>query len=152
MKKVVIFGLLGVLSLGVLGIARAAARQAGSWRAQHAGFFIRHLERELDVTDAQRESIKAILQKESPTIQSIAAELEQQNAQLRSKPAYDEAFVRSVAQQRNATLTNALVEREKIRYEVFATLDPEQRQKLQHLCDDFRSAIQDRLANLGDQL
>jgi Spy/CpxP family protein refolding chaperone len=150
MKKVIIFGLLGVLSLGLLG--RAAARQAGSWHAGRGGFFIRHLERELDLTDAQRESIKAILQKEKPAIQSIAAELSRENDQLRSKPSYDEAFVRSMAQQRNATLTNALVEREKIRYEIYGVLNSEQQQKVNRMCEDFRSAIQERIENLGDQL
>jgi Spy/CpxP family protein refolding chaperone len=150
MKKIVIFSLLGVLSLAVLG--KAAARQTGAWRARRAQFFTRHFLHELDLSDAQRESIKAILRKEKPAIQSIAAEWMEENAQLRSKSTYDETFVRSVAQQRSATLTNALVEREKIRYEIFAVLNAEQQQKVDHLAGELRSAIQDRMENLGEQL
>jgi Spy/CpxP family protein refolding chaperone len=150
MKKFVVIALFGVLGLGVLGAA--AARQGDNWRQRRANFFAQHFVHELNLSDAQRESIKAILQKEKPAIQSIANELQAEHAQLRSKPTFDEAFVRSVAQQRSATLENALVEREKVRSEIFAVLNADQQQKVDHLAEEIRTTIQERIATLGDQL
>jgi len=151
MKKIIIAVAAVALSLAVFGTA--AAQQTENWRQQRRqGFIGRHIARDLNLTDAQKASIKTILQYEKPAIESLASQLMDENAQLRSKTTFDEAFVRSVAQQRNATLADALVEREKVRAEIFAVLTPAQQQKANQLADEFRSALQDRIATLGDQL
>jgi periplasmic protein CpxP/Spy len=151
MKKFTTIALTAVLSLVALGTA--AAQQAGTWPAIGRGrFFAQHLAHDLNLSDEQRASIKAILQKEKPAIQALAAQFAQQNAELRSKPAYDESFVRSVAQERAATVTEAMVEKEKVRAQIFAVLTPAQQQKVNQVTDEVRSMIQERLSTLGDNL
>ncbi|HEY0702431.1 MAG TPA: Spy/CpxP family protein refolding chaperone [Candidatus Acidoferrales bacterium] len=149
MKKTVIAVVLAGLSLGMIG--KAAGQEAGRMQERRGQFFARQMIRELNLTDAQRASIRAILQKEKPAIQSLAAEMLQENEQLRSKNAFDETLVRSVAQQRSGTLTEALVEKEKVRAEIFAVLTPAQQQKANQMADEMRAKIRDRIVNLGDQ-
>jgi Spy/CpxP family protein refolding chaperone len=149
MKKLLIATL--IAGLGTVGLA-AAARQTGNWQPRGTRFFAQHLIHDLNLTDAQRTSIRVILQKEKPVIQAIAADLAKDNAQLRAKPEFDEAFVRSIAQKRSATLTEALVEREKVRSEIFAVLTPAQQEKANQIGEEMRSMIQARIATIGDQL
>jgi len=150
MKRFVIAAA-AVLTLGVLGVS--AARHTGPWSHNiRAQFLTRHLLGELNLNDEQRAAIKTILQREKPAIQSIATQLAAENEELRTKTTFDEAFVRQVAARRNATLTEALVEREKVRAEIYALLTPEQRQTADRIAADIRGAVQDRLATLGDQL
>ena len=151
MKKIAIVIMVAGLSLAVLG--KAAGRQTSNWqRTTRARFVAQHIMNDLNLTDGQKASIKAILEKEKPTIQLLAAQMLQANEQLRSKTTFDEAFVRSVAQQRNATLTEALVEKEKVRAQIFAVLTPAQQQKANQIADEVRAMIQDRIVTLGDQL
>jgi len=153
MKK----GLIALLAVAALGTAVAAAAVRGpachAWmQQQRSGFMARRLARDLDLTDAQRESIRTILQNERPAIQSLALRFEQQNERLRTKSTFDEAFVRSVAQQQSANFTDAIVEKEKIRGEIFQLLTPAQQQKANAMASDFHAAMADRLATLGDSL
>jgi Spy/CpxP family protein refolding chaperone len=149
-------GLITLLAVAALGTAVAAAAHGPACHAwlqeRHSGFVGRRLARELDLTDAQRESIRTILQNERPTIQALAARFEQQNEQLRSKNTFDEAFVRSLAQAQSANFTDAVVEKEKIRGEIFQVLTPAQQQKADQMVSDFHAAMKDRLATLGDSL
>jgi Spy/CpxP family protein refolding chaperone len=149
MKKLLIATV--IAGLGVVGLA-AAAQQNGKWQQRRERFLAQHLIHDLNLSDAQRTDIKAILQKEKPAIQAIAGDLEKENAQLRAKPQFDEGFVRSVAQKRNATLTEALVEKEKVRAEIFAVLTPAQQEKANQIGAEMRSMIQERIATIGDQL
>jgi Spy/CpxP family protein refolding chaperone len=77
---------------------------------------------------------------------------QQQESQLRSRDSFDESFVRSVAQQNAANMADALVEKERVRAEIFAVLTPEQRQKFDRIASELRVEIAARVANLGSQL
>lgn len=150
-KTVAIF--VGVAALLAVVIAGAAAQATGTWtQGRRSHFLVRHFIHDLNLTDDQRAQIKTILQDERPAIEAIAEKIEAGNRQLRSKPAFDEAFVRSVAQQQAANITDAIVEREKIRSEIFAVLNPDQQKKLDEISQDWRAAVRDRLATLGDEL
>jgi Spy/CpxP family protein refolding chaperone len=105
-----------------------------------------------NLTDSQQQSIRTILQNERPTIQALALRFEQQNEQLRSKSTFDEAFVRSVAQQQSSNFTDAIVEKEKVRSEIFQVLTSAQQRKANEMTSDFRAAMKDRLATLGEPL
>ena len=138
--------------LSVAFLASAAAQQSDVWQARRQGMLVRRVARELQLTDTQRASINAILIQERPTIQKLAGEFAEQNKQLRAKNSFDEGFVRSVAQQQAATMVEAVVEKEKIRAEIVATLTPAQQQKLNEVSEKMRTAMQNGIANLGDQL
>jgi Spy/CpxP family protein refolding chaperone len=151
MKK----GIMILAAAGVLGItvtvAAATARQASDFRDRRASFIARHIAADLSLTDDQKAQIKTILVTERPAIQALLHRIEQQNDQLHSKP-YDEAFVRSVAQQEAENVAEAIVEREKIRGEIMTVLTPDQQKKITQISSEVRSVIDDRVSQLGDGL
>jgi len=143
--------LAGALMLAAL--VPAIAQQRNAWmQNRHGGFLVQHIINDLQLTPDQRSQIKAILQQERPAIVAIMQKSEQAHAQLRAQKSFDEAFVRSVAQQQAGTMSDALVEREKIRAEILAVLNPQQQQTFERLTTELRSAMTERLANLGDAL
>jgi len=153
MKSKTVVIVVGVVALTVVIGAVAAAQGQSTWaQNRRSRFLIRHFVPDLNLTDAQRAQIKTILQNERPTIEAIAEKLAQGGEQLRSKSSFDEAFVRSVAQEQAANITDAIVEKEKIRSEIFAVLTPRQQQRLNQISDDWRDAMRDRLETLGDGL
>ncbi len=124
-----------------------------AWMSRRAGgFVVRRIERQLQITDAQKEQIKAILTTEKPTITSLAARVEEENQELQSQPAFDEAQVRQFAQQHEDTLEDVLVEREKVRSEILAILTSDQRQKALQMRSQMRARFNNRLDVLGDAL
>jgi periplasmic protein CpxP/Spy len=122
-----------------------------NWMSRRVGgFVVRHIERQLQITDNQKEQIKAILKTEKPAIVSLAARVQQENQELQSQTPFDEATVRKFAQQHEATLEDVLVEREKVRSEIYAVLTPEQRQKAQQMRGQMSARFNNRLDTLGD--
>lgn len=144
----------GVSALGVALAASAAALQNdGGWFQQRAcALFVHRVERQLDITDAQRDQIATILKTEKPVIQSLAATVHLEQEQLLSRQSFDEAYVRAYAQQHESTMEDVLVEREKVRTEILAVLTPDQRAKARQLRQTIYSHFSDRLAELGDDL
>ncbi|MBZ5665138.1 MAG: Spy/CpxP family protein refolding chaperone [Acidobacteriia bacterium] len=150
-NSLVIAALAGALALAAL--APAIAQQRSGWlQKRRAGLFVQHIVNDLNLTTDQRAQIKAILQRERPAIVAIMQKSEEQNAQLRARGSLDEAFVRSIAQQEAGTMAEGIVEREQVRAQILAMLTPEQQRKFNQLAAELRSAVQDRIANLGDQL
>jgi Spy/CpxP family protein refolding chaperone len=135
------------------GVIAASAATPQSNSGTFADNFVAHrLEHKLNLTDAQRTQLRAILQAERPTIQALAVRLRNENQQLTARDTFDEAFVRSVAAQHDATMTDVLVEREKVRTEVLQVLTPEQRAKLKQLRAAMSERLATRLTNAPDQL
>jgi Spy/CpxP family protein refolding chaperone len=153
MKKSVIAVMSGA-ALCVTLVASASGTQDQDRRMQRCatGIVIRHIERQLNITTDQRTQIKAILEQEKPTIQTLAARVQEQNAELAQMPYFNEAEVRAFARQHVATMEDVLVEREKVRVEVLQVLNPEQRQKLQHIRKTRTAEFAQQLSTLGDQL
>lgn len=144
----------GACALGVALAASAATLQDqdGWMQRRVSGLFIHRVESELNLTDAQRMQIKTILQTEKPKILALAERARQERMELASRPTFDEAYVRSFARQHESTVEAALVEREKVRTEVWQVLTPEQQQKAEQVREDLRSRFFERLATVGDQL
>lgn len=149
-KSLVVLVAAGALAVGAVGAGVVHA--AAPFRAMRGGFLARHIADDLNLTPDQKSQIKTILTNERPTIQSLRQQIEADNQQLHSKTTFDESFVRSVAQQESSTLTDAIVEREKIRSEIFAVLTPDQQQKLEQIGTEVRATVDDRIAHLGDGL
>ncbi|HVZ16599.1 MAG TPA: Spy/CpxP family protein refolding chaperone [Terriglobales bacterium] len=146
--------LIAVVLAVTVGAGALAARQIGMGSHGFGGMFARHLMNDLNLSDTQRSQIKQILLDERPTIQKLATSLRQQNQQMHSgDPAqFDEAAVRAAAQNESATITEAIVERERIRSRVFAVLTPDQRAKANQIIGEFQSHFADHLSHLGDNL
>ena len=101
---------LGALLVAVTASASAIGRQDGWFQKRAASMVVRRIERQLDLTDAQREQIRGILNQEEPTITALAAHLREENVDLSKQNAFDESAIRRIAQQHDATRADALVE------------------------------------------
>jgi protein CpxP len=140
------------LSIALLASAATLQDQDGWMQRRVSGLFVRRIERELSLTDAQRTQIKMILQTEKPAILALAERTRQERMQLASRQTFDEAYIRSFAQQHESTAEDASVEREKVRTEILQVLTPEQQQKAEQIREDLRTRFFERLTTIGDQL
>ena len=143
-----------ICALGAAVVASAAVLQNNeSWFGQRVtGVFVRRVERQLDITDAQREQIRAILKNEQPTIQALAARVREEQKQLNSGQSFDEQRVRSFAQEHASTAEDVLVERQKVRSEIMQVLTPDQQKIAEQLQQDFSARLSNRLTKIGDEL
>jgi periplasmic protein CpxP/Spy len=136
---------LAVLAMGLLTTAavaqnttsdsttRIAAHSHGDFGfGRMLGFYTK----KLDLTDTQQAQIKDIISKEKPTIQPLMQQMassRQQLQQLEGSGTFDEAKVRSVATQQAQTMTELIVQRERIKSEMMQVLTPDQKAKLAQL-------------------
>jgi Spy/CpxP family protein refolding chaperone len=113
---------------------------------------VHRIERQLELTDEQREQIRGILNQEKPTIIALDAQLREENIELSGQSTFDESAIRRIVQQHDTTRTNALVEREKVRFEVLSVLTAKQRTRLMQMSEDARGQLQDRFDHLAELL
>jgi protein CpxP len=140
-------------ALSLTLIAAASAQDAGLNASTPAPTrAIQRIERRLNVTDAERTQIKAILQQERPALTQLHTQRAAERAEMAQLATFDEAHARAIAAKYAQTDADAAVEREKLRSELFAVLTPAQQQRVQQLRARLWAAIDDRLPTLGDNL
>lgn len=86
----------------------------------------------LDLTDAQQAQVKQIFENEKPNITPLMQQLKQAHQQMRQleeSGAFDEAKVRALASQQSQAITELIVEKAKIKSQIFNVLTPEQKAK-----------------------
>jgi periplasmic protein CpxP/Spy len=89
----------------------------------------------LDLTDQQRAELKSIMQKERPAVRPLMQQshaIEQQLHQY-AEGAYDEAKVRTLANQKAQIEAELTVQRTRIHNELFQVLTPDQQAKAKEL-------------------
>jgi Spy/CpxP family protein refolding chaperone len=98
------------------------------------GFFTDYL----DLTDAQQAQVKDIMAKEKPIIRPLMQQLSQSHQQLRQleeSATFDEGKVRALAAQNTQLMTDLIVQKARIKNELFQVLTPEQKAKMAKLED-----------------
>ena len=93
------------------------------------GFFGKYL----DLTDAQRAQMKAVMQKEHATMHPLMQQDHQLDLQLKTyeEGTYDEAKVQALVSQQAQTLVQLKVEQSRIHSELYQLLTPDQQAKMQ---------------------
>jgi Spy/CpxP family protein refolding chaperone len=122
-------GLMATLSFGQTAVHRAGFGHRGGGFENMLGMMGDYL----DLSDAQRTQMKAILAKEKPTIQPLMQQLaqgHQQMSQLEQAGTFDETKVRTLATQQSQTLTELMVQKARIKSELMQVLTPDQKTKL----------------------
>lgn len=125
-----------VLGLGTFAVAQANLSDAPKHGAGMRGHFGQRMAAELGITDQQKTQIKTILQNEKPKVQPLRDQLRgehQQMAALTKGGAFDEAQVRNIANQEAQTQANLIVERQRVKSEIYQVLTPDQRTKADQL-------------------
>ncbi|HEY1272847.1 MAG TPA: Spy/CpxP family protein refolding chaperone [Terriglobales bacterium] len=143
-----------VVSLAVVLVAAVAVSQ--TVRRAHArwghGNFEQHMlgmmTDYLDLTDAQQAQVKQIFANEKPTIMPMVQQLaqaHQQMRQLEESAAFDEGKVRALASQQSQTITDLIVEKAKVKSQIFNILTPDQKVKAQKFMDRHEARMQRHL-------
>jgi Spy/CpxP family protein refolding chaperone len=91
--------------------------------------------KELNLTAEQHAQIKALMQKERPTMKPLMEQLNQLHQQLKQyeEGTYDEAKVQTLVAQQAQTLVQVKVEEARIHNEVFQLLTPDQQARMKEI-------------------
>jgi Spy/CpxP family protein refolding chaperone len=109
------------------------------------GFFAK----QLDITDAQKTQMKAVLQKEHATMKPLMQQVHQMDGQLKQyvEGTYDEAKVQALVAQQAQTLVQVKVQETRIHNELYQMLTPEQQAKLKEIEANHAARMQQHMQN-----
>ncbi len=134
-----------VALLAVVLIATAQSRTASSQAPQRPPggpppppppLMNEHLAHELNLSDEQNTQVKAVFDAEHATVEGLMKKLDDLREQLRAATAngqFDEAQVRTLANQQGQTQADLIVEHERTKAKIYSLLTAEQRSKLEQL-------------------
>jgi Spy/CpxP family protein refolding chaperone len=146
MKRTTFLVLLFCVAASAAGSAQPSATPREGARMIH------RMEARLGVTPAQIVQIKAILLQEKPALEQLHEQLAAEHAELASLTTFNEEQTEAIEAKYAVVNTSMVVEREKLRFELYAVLTPEQLQTLEQMRARFGSSVDDRLQTLGDSL
>jgi periplasmic protein CpxP/Spy len=131
----------GMMGQGMMGPGGPGMRGGPGGRFGMAGLPLR----ELDLTDAQREQVKTIMESHRADQQTIGGRMEAARKALGDAIAdpFDEAAIRAKAAEVGAVEADAAVLQARIRGEVFALLTPEQVKKAKELRAEMDSRMKE---------
>ena len=132
------------------GLATSALAQRPS---HHGGWMLKRMTKQLNLTDAQQTQIKGIMAGEKTKIKPLMQQMRQnqqaQNANINGT--FDENQARAFAGKQAQIMTDLIVEKQRMRSEVYAVLTPEQRQKAQQLMQERQQRRQSRMKQNAEQ-
>jgi Spy/CpxP family protein refolding chaperone len=109
---------------------------------------VNRITRQLDLTDAQQTQVKSILEAERARVGPLLAEAARNRQQLHESTAsgkFDEAQVRSLAARQAQTMTEMMVEKERVKARIYnEVLTAEQRTKADQLIERMHARFHSR--------
>ena len=158
MKKYAITaGIVVVVLAAALALhAEAKFRRASqSWGGPpRAGRFLQHMADVLDLTDAQQAQIKQMWKDEQPAIRPLLQQLAEGHKQMvaaTSGGKFDQAQVQAIASQQAQTITQLIVEKQKLQSKVYTVLNADQQAKLDRLQQRHMARMQKWLDRAGSE-
>lgn len=163
MKKVLTIAL-GVIflisTLGVFALAKSSAESVaidkmfasdGKANLENHPIVRRILNRiadRLDLTDEQKSQIRQIFQDARPRVQPLVQQAIATRHDLQEATAngtFNEAQVRVLAERQGRTVGQLIVEKERVKTQIYNVLTPEQRQKVEQMKDRFEQRLRERV-------
>jgi Spy/CpxP family protein refolding chaperone len=146
-KKSIIFA--AILMALAAGLATTAFGQhRGMGFGRNNGWMLKHMAKQLNLTEAQQTQIKGIMADEKTKIKPMMQQLRQneqaENANVNGT--FDENQARTFANKQAQLMTDLIVEKERMRSQVYALLTPEQRQKALQLMQERQQHRQERMS------
>jgi len=137
-KRILVIAGIAVLVVGatVLALAQAHAGQGEKMRRGGPGDMIEHISRELSLTDAQKEQMKALLEAGRQAAEERHAKLDEIRKQIDAATAngqFDEATVRPLANQQSQLMADEMVDHLRMHSKMYSLLTPEQKTKADQL-------------------
>ena len=122
-----------ILTIGAAVLLAAAAAIAQGPHGFGSDGDFHHMLRQLDLTSDQHAQVKAIFEKEKPTLEPLMQQMHQNHAAMSALEAagpFDEVKTRALATQNSQTMVELEVEHSRIKSEIMQILTPEQKTKL----------------------
>ena len=133
-----------VIGLAVLLVAVVAAAvgqsltgRGGHW---HKGDFLNrrlaHLTRTLDLSDAQQQQVKSLVEAQRPAFKSLIQQMASERQQMvaaTQNGQFDAAKVQAIATQQGQIMANLIVARQELQSKIYGLLTPEQRTKFDQM-------------------
>jgi len=145
-KSIILAAILMALAAGLATTAFAQHRCMGFGR--NNGWMLKHMVKQLNLTDAQQTQIKGIMADEKTKIKPMMQQLRQnqQAEDANINGSFDENQARTFANKQAQLMTDLIVEKERMRSQVYAVLTPEQRQKALQLMQERQQHLQERIS------
>ncbi len=128
--------LIAGLAVLVVGAAVfALAQEHGGMKRMHEGGpgdMVEHMSRELNLTDDQKNQVKALLDAQKSTEEARHTKLEEIHKQLEAATAngqFDENTVRNLANQQSQLMADEMVDHMRLHSKIYGLLTAEQRTK-----------------------
>lgn len=141
-KRILVIASIAVLVLvvGATVLALAQGQRGmdgmGQGKGPGHGEMLEHMARVLNLTDVQKQQVKAIMDSTESVAKDIHAKLEENQKQMEAATAngqFDEAQVRTLANQKGQLEADMTVEHLRAMSKVYAILTPEQRVKAEEM-------------------
>jgi protein CpxP len=145
-KSIILAAILMALAAGLATTAFAQHRGMGFGR--NNGWMLKHMVKQLNLTEAQQTQVKSILADEKTKIKPMMQQLRQnqQAEDANVNGSFDENQARAFANKQAQLMTDLIVEKERMRSQVYAVLTPEQRQKALQLMQERQQHRQERMS------
>lgn len=146
--------LVAILMAVAAGLATTAfAQHAGMGFGRHKGWMLKRMTEQLNLTEAQQTQIKGIMAGEKTKIKPLMQQLRQneqaENANVSGT--FDENQARAFAGKQAQLTADLIVEKERMRSQVYAVLTPEQRQKALQLMQERQQHRRERMKKHAEQ-
>lgn len=150
-KSIILVAILMAVAAGLATSAFAQHRHMGFGR--HDGWMLKSMTKQLNLTEAQQTEIKGIMAAEKTKIKPLMQQLRQneQAEQASINGTFDENQARAFAGKRAQLTADLIVEKERMRSQVYAVLTPEQRQKALQLMQERQQRRQERMNKHAEQ-
>ena len=144
-KSIILAAIFMALAAGLATTAFAQHRGMGFGR--NNGWMLKHMTKQLNLTEAQQTQIKGIMAGEKTRIKPMMQQLRQnqQTQDANINGSFDENQARTFANKQAQLMTDLIVEKERMRSQVYAVLTPEQRQKALQLMQERQQHRQQRM-------
>ena len=143
-----------ILMAVAAGLATAAsAQRPGKDFGGHSGWMLKHMAKQLNLTDAQQTQIKSIMAdgktRTKPLMQQLRQNEQAENANINDN--FDANEARAFAGKQAQIMTDLIVEKQRTKSQIYAVLTPEQRQKALQLMQERQQRRQDRMKKSAEQ-
>jgi Spy/CpxP family protein refolding chaperone len=150
-KFFIITAILLAVAAGLTATVFAQGPQRGF--GQRNGWMLKHMTRELNLTEAQQTQIKGILAdartRTKPLIEQLRQNEQAQNAAINGN--FDETQARAFAGKQAQIMSDLIVEKQKTKSQIYSVLTSDQRQKALQLMQQHEQRRQERLQKKSEQ-
>ena len=151
-SRVLVIGGVLVVALAVAGAALAQGMHHGRGHGFNFDRMLNYYADALDLSSTQQDQIKAIWEKEKPTIQPLMQQMKQFHSdmnKLEQSGPFDETKVRALATQQSQTMIEMAVQHARIKSEMMQVLTPDQRTKFAQLQAKHEQRMQQHMQHMG---